>query len=105
MAKDNVNPDRACPACAKLREDVEALRRKVEAIELSAKLGPNAPRCACGKIATRAATPRHPLAGDLSTQVICDACDAVTPANCTLSIETLPPERLELARRINAGLG
>jgi len=81
MAKDNVNPDRACPACAKLREEVEALARKVLALDLAAKLGANAPRCNCGKLATRAATVTHPLAGPGATQLLCDACDVAVPAN------------------------
>ena len=106
MAKDNVNPNRACPACAELRAEVEALARKVAALELSAQLGPNAPRCKCGKLATRAATVTHPLAGPGAAQLLCDDCDVVVPANCTVDIEMVQPEaRLALVRRVNAGLG
>jgi hypothetical protein len=105
MAKEQVNPNRACPACAEMRAEVTELAKKVEALELAARLGPNAPRCACGNLATRAATVTHSLAGPRAAQLLCDACDAVVPVNCTIAFESLPEERLALVRRINAGLG
>lgn len=105
MAKDNVNPNRACPACAELRAEVETLSRKVEALELAAKLGPNVPRCPCGKLATRAVVVTHPLAGPGPTQLLCDACEAAVPEGSSVSIEMLPEDRLTLVRSVNAGLG
>ena len=105
MAKEQVNPNRACPACAELRAEVAELAKKVEALELTAQLGPNAPRCRCGKLATRAAVVTHPLAGPGPTQLLCDACDVVVPVNSTVAFELLPEERLAFVRRINAGMG